>query len=971
MANTRGTPRSAGHWSFVVRFSRIGPCLSCLWVLFGLLTWVPTATASILSSESDHRTYGALVLGNGLRVVLVSDSTTDKAAASLDLDVGSGSDPNDREGLAHLLEHMLFLGTDRYPTAGEYQEFIRSRGGNHNAYTSVDHTNYYFDIEASHLAGALDRFARFFVAPTLDSQLIASERSVVHAEYSSKQEADGRRIWVARRQALDSAHPQAGFAVGSEETLADRPGDRVADDLQAFYLQHYHAGRMVLAVLGKEPLKDLEEMVRARFDEVPVGTSRALPDPVALYATDTVPVWQIVEPKKELRQLSFIFPVPSIRKLYATKPLSYVANLLGHEGPGSLFTVLKAKGWAENLSAGSGMVRDVEGTFEISIGLTPTGLDHIESIGEMVFDAIRRVRDHGIDGWRYAEQKQLAKMQFRFQEAVEPITLTRALAARWHEYPLEDLLYANYRYDELVKTQVIDYLSRMTPENLHLLLVAPGQETDQVDRWYGVRYRLTKLPEAWTAAWRVPPHVTALSLPVMNPFVPNDFSLRESPDTTPHPVRIVIEPGFDLWFDHDLGFGLPHSSLYFSVRSPQARGNARQSVLTELYIALVNDTLSELTYPAFLAGVDFKLYAHRRGFSLRIEGFNDRQAQLLEAILQGLAEPVIEPARFERLREDLLIRLRNRQRGDPSHRAMGVLHRLLLERSWPPAELVTVAKAITIEEMKVFPDRFFSETNAVMLAHGNISRPEARAVARQFSSRLLAAGKRVDVPRNRVVRLDGNGGLTRLMSLDHRDAVAVRYRQGADRSVAERARLLMLGQVIGSAFYDRLRTQQKLGYVVFSTAMPLMEVPGMVFVVQSPNHEPAAIQMAIDEFLADFMEEFEGISPGEFEQHRQGLLSQLLRSDQQLTERSDYYWRELDREAYRFDTRSRLAGAIRAVTPADLAKVLRAMREDEGAREIRVNAYGSGHSRPTTVAREIKDAVSFRQNLSWYEVNSQ
>ena len=915
--------------------------------------------------------YEALVLSNGLRVVLISDSTTDKAAASLDLDVGSGSDPDDREGLAHLLEHMLFLGTDRYPTAGEYQEFVRSRGGNHNAYTSVDHTNYYFDIEASHLAGALDRFARFFVAPTLDSQLIASERSVVQAEYSSKQEADGRRIWVARRQALDPAHPQAGFAVGSEETLADRPGDRVADDLQAFYLQHYHAGRMVLAVLGKEPLKDLEGMVRARFDDVPAGTSRALPDPVALYATETLPILQVVEPKKELRQLSFIFPVPSIRKLYATKPLSYVANLLGHEGPGSLFTVLKAEGWAESLSAGSGMVRDAEGTFEISIGLTPTGLEHIESIGERVFDAIRRVRDDGIDEWRYAEQKQLAKMQFRFQEAVEPIALTRSLAARWHEYPLEDLLYAGYRYDELVKAQVIDYLSRMTPENLHLLLVAPGQETDQVDRWYGVRYRLAPLPEAWRAAWRTAPPVTALSLPSANPFVPNDFSLRESPDPTPHPVRIVIEPGFDLWFDHDLEFGLPHSSLYFSVRSPQARSNARQSVLTELYIALVNDTLSELTYPAFLAGVNFKLYTHRRGFSLRIEGFNDRQPQLLEAILDGLAEPVMEPARFERLREDLLIRLRNRQRGDPSQRAMGVLHRLLLERSWPPAELVTVAKAITIDEIKAFPGQFFAETNAVMLAHGNISRPEARAAARQFNDQLLAAGKPIDVPRNRVVRLDGNGGLTRLMVVNHPDAVAVRYRQGANRSVAEQARLLMLGQVIGSAFYDRLRTQQKLGYVVFSTAMPLMEVPGMVFVVQSPDHEPAAIQAAIDQFLADFTEELKGMLPSEFEQHRQGLLSQLLRADQQLTERTDYYWRELDREAYRFDTRSRLAGGMRAVTSADLTKVLRAMREDKGAREIRVNAYGSRHSRPNTVTREIKDAVSFRRDFSWYEVNPQ
>ena len=185
-------------------------------------------------------------------------------------------------------------------------------------------------------------------------------------------------------------------------------------------------------------------------------------------------------------------------------------------------------------------MRDAEGTFEIVIGLTPTGLEHVEAIGEIVFDAIHRVRDGGVDGWRYAEQKHLAKMQFRFQEAVEPIALTRALAARWHKYPLEDLLYAGYRYDGLVKAQVIDYLSRMTPENLHLLLVAPGQETDQVDPWYGVRYRLTPLPKSWVAAWRKAAPVTALSLPLANPFVPNDFSLRESPDTTPHPKRILI-----------------------------------------------------------------------------------------------------------------------------------------------------------------------------------------------------------------------------------------------------------------------------------------------------------------------------------------------------------------------------------------------------------------------------------------------
>ena len=60
-----------------------------------------------------------------------------------------------------------FLGTDRYPEADEYQAFISQHGGRHNAYTSFDHTNYFFDIKPEDLDSALDRFSRFFVAPTI------------------------------------------------------------------------------------------------------------------------------------------------------------------------------------------------------------------------------------------------------------------------------------------------------------------------------------------------------------------------------------------------------------------------------------------------------------------------------------------------------------------------------------------------------------------------------------------------------------------------------------------------------------------------------------------------------------------------------------------------------------------------------------------------------------------------------------
>ncbi|MCW8884294.1 MAG: insulinase family protein, partial [Motiliproteus sp.] len=103
----------------------------------------------IIKSPNDPRDYQAFQLENGLKVLLISDPKTDKAAVSLDVGVGSGDDPEQRQGLAHFLEHMLFLGTGKYPKAGEYQAYISAHGGSHNAFTAYDRTNYFFDIDSN------------------------------------------------------------------------------------------------------------------------------------------------------------------------------------------------------------------------------------------------------------------------------------------------------------------------------------------------------------------------------------------------------------------------------------------------------------------------------------------------------------------------------------------------------------------------------------------------------------------------------------------------------------------------------------------------------------------------------------------------------------------------------------------------------------------------------------------------------
>ncbi|MEQ2210136.1 hypothetical protein XENOCAPTIV_008851 [Xenoophorus captivus] len=129
---------------------------------------VSRVVTAIIRSPEDKRDYRGLEFTNGLKAMLISDPTTDKSSAALDVHIGSLSDPENISGLAHFCEHMLFLGTEKYPKENEYSQFLSEHAGSSNAFTSGEHTNYYFDVSHEHLEGALDRYICLFyvVGPT-------------------------------------------------------------------------------------------------------------------------------------------------------------------------------------------------------------------------------------------------------------------------------------------------------------------------------------------------------------------------------------------------------------------------------------------------------------------------------------------------------------------------------------------------------------------------------------------------------------------------------------------------------------------------------------------------------------------------------------------------------------------------------------------------------------------------------------
>ncbi len=867
------------------------------------------AAADVRTGELDTRTYRYLELDNGLRAIVVHDPETDKAAASLDVAVGHGSDPVGRDGLAHFLEHMLFLGTDRYPEAGEYQSYIKDHGGGHNAYTSYDHTNYFFDIQPDYLEPALDRFSRFFVAPLFNEDLVKRERVVVHSEYSARSDNEARRTWAARRQAMNPEHPRSRFAVGSLDTLADREGSPVRDDLIAFYRSRYSAGVMTLAVIGRQSLDELETLVREKFSEVPDTGAGVFVSRSPLYRSDDLPLLQRVVPLKEQRHVTFSFPVPETMSLYRQKPLHQIANILGHEAEGSLLQAFKQRGWGRALSAGVDNMDTAGGTMEVAIDLTPVGLDHLDEIGEMLFSMIRKIADRGLERWRFDEQRRLSEIGFRYAERAEPMRLVQSLASRLHDYPASDVLYAPYAFEDFDPELVRSFLSRLTPENLAVTVVAPDQRTDRVESRFDVAYAIEPLPEQWRSRWQSPANFDMLALPSPNPFVPDDLRLvaAEAGET---PAALVDEPRLQLWHRADIEFGAPRAELYFSFQTPRAMRDVSDSVLSDLLTRVVDDKLNAFSYPAYLAGLGYEVYPHLRGLSVRISGFSQRQPELLQRIADTLRDGHFDAERFARIHTALLEEYRNRLRESPSSLAIAELQRLLIVAATPLEARIDALDAVTFEDFVDYAGKFFEQGRVVALAHGNVSADGARRIGDILEHTLLAGVEPVAVERSPVVRLGEGNFYRRQLSSPHPDSVVALYLQGREDSVQERARFYLFSQLVDSDFYHQLRTVGKLGYIVQSFPMPVLDVPGMVFLVQSPSATTAVTEKAIGDFLGGLENFFAGLDEARFERVRAGLLARIQEQDVKLAERSQRYWREIDDGDLGFDSRDRLADAV-------------------------------------------------------------
>ncbi|KAJ3205957.1 Insulinase (Peptidase M16), partial [Dinochytrium kinnereticum] len=814
-------------------------------------------------------------------------------------------------------------GTEKYPVENDYSQFLNEVGGGYsNAFTSSENTNFFFEVasEGEAFEGALDRFAQFFIAPLFDESCTERELKAVDSEHKKNIQDDCWRISQLEKDLSSANHPYRKFGTGCWQTLHELPlmnGLDIRKILLEFHDRYYSANIMKLVILGKEPLDVLSDWVVAKFSSVH-NKSIAVPSFPGNPLTEKELKKIIrVKPVKDMQSLELAFPFPDTIPYYRKSPDSYLAHLIGHEAPGSILAVLRAKGWANGLSSSVAHAGKHFDFFKVSVELTDDGMEHWQSIVILIFQYIEMLRRCGVQEWIYNECKTMAQLTFRFQEKFSPSDFTSWASQNMQSYAKADILSGYSLMEEFDEELIRNLLDLLKPDRFRVMLVSTIHESETWEKapWYGTEYIVEDLPVSLLETLAHPPIHDELHLPERNPYIPSVFK--------------VISPAIAEDF------------------TPPT---------------IIEDTpLSRLWY---------KLDQTYKGFELRVAGYTDKIAVLLEKVVHTIRNLQIVPERFSAIKEETVRNYKNFDNENPDHHASYFMNWILQEKLWTNSEKLQEIQSTEAKEVSQFAMLALQQLHIEGCVMGTVTEQEAisylKIVERGLSLpdaplRPLPITLRFNLLRTHIVPyptaypchtplpFDAKSGTIKrsfnlhscslgaveVLKESQRTIVGYTYRRllpnhdnvnnaleyylqiGDASNTGIRARLLLLDQLASEPCFDQLRTKEQLGYVVWCGIRSTIFDWGFRFMVQS-ERDPAFVEERIEKFIVKLRDIISDMSEEEYARNVETLSAKLLQTDKNQNEAFERIWTAIKYSGYQFYQGRKDAINVRSVTKQDL-----------------------------------------------------
>ncbi|WP_213878573.1 pyrroloquinoline quinone biosynthesis protein PqqF [Pseudomonas sp. dw_358] len=452
-------------------------------------------------------------LAHGLRVQLHHHPHLKQAAAWLRVSAGSHDVPSAWPGLAHFLEHLFFLGTERFNGDQALMPFVQRRGGQLNATTRERTTDFFFELPTPSFAGGLERLCEMLGQPRLGAAEQRREREVIHAEFIawSRDPQARHEQWLTAP--LNPAHPLRAFHAGNRYSLPV-PRRAFQQALLDFYQHHYQTAQMTLCLVGPQPLSELRALAQQASGLLRPGLGCAQSAPPPLL---TAPAPG--DPPPDESRLNLVFACEQLPDgdLPATH---FLATWITSTHTGGLLSELRRLGWAQSLQLKALYRHAGQALVDLEVRLSDKGRSHRAAVAAYCLDWLESFQAH--DDWEglREEFKLLQERRLLVGSALElarhfidpsaPADFTVALRALLGQMRREQLIHAGQAPDVVIaapswRLPLRNRFLRASRRPLHDIPDSPaityeaGSTDSHPQAWVRLRWRVNarQHPQLW------------------------------------------------------------------------------------------------------------------------------------------------------------------------------------------------------------------------------------------------------------------------------------------------------------------------------------------------------------------------------------------------------------------------------------------------------------------------------------------
>ena len=662
--------------------------------------------------------------------------------------------------------------------------------------------------------------------------------------------------------------------------------------------------------------------------------------------------------------------------------------------------------------------------------MTEEGLKHKDDVADVIFSYIHTLNTpvkegdsetlNGIPSYVFNEVTQLSSIAFNYAEKSDPTSSVSRLVADMQDFsdPREYLTGPRlFEHQDPVSVQ--NYLKNLTPEDVRIKIISSdfkGKTTEE-GKYYGSQYNRRSLDNE-TKKWSKTlsdggSYKSQLAVPKPNELIPEKFDLLGLPPanaaekvilTAAPPKKLREDDRFTLWHKLDRSFNQPKVFAITSLAVPAAYYDTSFVIKAKLFSACFMDSMTEFLYDARLADMGFELEFTSKGVQLILSGYSDKLAPFTEKVFQALKDYKPDAATFNRFKDLLEREFKGWKTQQPYYHCSYYASLASETLQFDIKDVQETLSKTTQKDLNEFLTSMLTSSYGTAIVIGNVDEKQSQSIVNiiektfpftPLDMKLRSRRRPVEIPLSSlsIAALEPSAAATSTISSGQRlsrpgpnvkddNSATTFYFQLPTREIKDYILLELLSESLEQAFYNSLRTQQQLGYIVYSGVRSREGIYSLTLTVQSALVDGAELSRRIEAFVESAIITASKITREELESYQEGLAVRKLEPDQRLTSQAGRFWGEIvesENEEPMFDRHEKEVKAIRAVTTKQFGEFAKEFLSPGGSkRRLLVSQVTSTKTTTSTLTpplepidaklsipvylTEITDEIAFRNS---------